>query len=345
MAPTVERVQLAPIYIEKPVAVHEEIRQELVEEIQPIIEVEKFKTEVHQVTQPLFDKEIRPVNMERRTLNTEVLPEVNLPSRGISMPNEQSSVRYLDTTSVMVEKPAQFYEVENRQIIEEIQPVIYKETVVPTVIQETKPVYQKIVEGPTYIQETLPGRDISGMGMNRNAPMMQEQIIEPVAVAFIPEPVVIERVTPVIPIPPPAPAVHHKRGFHMPRFGRKHKTVETTTTTTTTTDRPALLVSNELLYADGVSGANTVLDGADPFNRDYLLADNPITHNEFARQPRDHNLPLKTAGPYLTSEPSIRGTHSRLVTPLGNGGDHYIDEKARNNSTNYNSSQLPANRI
>jgi len=286
----------------------------------------------------------------------------------MALPTDQSSVNYLDTTSVVVEKPARFIEVERNQVIEEIQPVIYKETVVPTLIQETKPVYQKIVEGPTYIQETMPARNISGSGysydQNNNfnqqnnfnqvpqqsnfGGQQQAYMVEPIATgmretpvlietpteiipAVIEEPVVLERVTP---IPPPAPLMNNnnnnKKRFHLPHFGKKHnKTVETTTTTVTTTDRPALAVTNELLYADGVSGANTILDGADPFNRDYLLADNPITHNEFARQPRDHHLPLTTAGPYLTSEPSIGGSHSRLVTPLGNGGDHYVDP-ARN---------------
>jgi hypothetical protein len=163
---TLERVILPTQVRELPVAVHEEIRQELVEEVQPIIEVEKFKTEVHQVTQPLFDKEIRSVNVQSKTLATEILPEVNVQGRGVAMPQEHSTVRNLGTSSVVVEKPAKFIEIEKKQIIEEIQPIVYKETIVPTVIQETKPVYQKIVEGPVYVSETLAARSLSGSGYN-----------------------------------------------------------------------------------------------------------------------------------------------------------------------------------
>jgi hypothetical protein len=159
-APLIEstnlHVDLPVQVIEKPAAIHEEIRREQVEEIQPVINIEKFKTEVIQKTQPLFDKEVRAVAVEQRTLASETLPEVIVPSVQVPVAREVSTVRELNTEAIIVEKPAIINEVEKRQVIEEIQPVIYKETVIPTLIRETKPVYQKVVEATTYVQETLP---------------------------------------------------------------------------------------------------------------------------------------------------------------------------------------------
>jgi len=156
----VQQVLLPTQIVEKPIAVHEEIRNETVEEIQPVVNVEKFKTEIHQITQPLFDKEVRPVHIERSTLNAQMLPDVNVPGSGIALPRDSSTVNYQDSASMVVEKPAIFIETQKRQVIDEIQPIIYKETVVPTVIQETKPIFQKIIEGPVYSQEVLPAQSL-----------------------------------------------------------------------------------------------------------------------------------------------------------------------------------------
>jgi len=158
----INQVLLPTQIIEKPTAIHEEIRREQVEEIQPIVNVEKLKTEVHQVTQPLLDKEIRPIMVTEKTLPGQYLPEVIQPTTSMRSSGEFNTISYRESSSVTVEKPPIFMETDKKQIIEEIQPVIYKETVVPSVIRETKPSYQKIVEGTTYIQETLPPRELHG---------------------------------------------------------------------------------------------------------------------------------------------------------------------------------------
>lgn len=191
-APTISKVLLPTQVVEKPIAVHEEIRKEQVEEIQPVINIEKYKTEVHQVTQPLIDKEIKPVALQQRTLAPQVLPEVSLPGRGAAMASDISTVHVQDKAAMVIEKPAIYTEVDKLQVIEEIQPVLYKETIVPTVIQETKPVYQKIVEGPVYIQETLPVRDLSGTHGVRSVPMQPVQ--QPVFV----QPIMAQPMQPVL---------------------------------------------------------------------------------------------------------------------------------------------------
>eukprot|EP01114_Cavostelium_apophysatum_P018699 TRINITY_DN5850_c0_g3_i1.p2 TRINITY_DN5850_c0_g3~~TRINITY_DN5850_c0_g3_i1.p2 ORF type:complete len:279 (-),score=90.50 TRINITY_DN5850_c0_g3_i1:82-918(-) len=169
--PTLQRVSLPTQYVEKPMAVHEEIRREQVEEIQPVINIEKQKTEIHQVTQPLFDREIKGVNVQQRTLPSETMPDIRMQGRGTYQTAETSSVHMQPSVDRVIEKPAIVREVYKTTIIEEIQPILYKETIVPTVIQETKPVYQKIVEGPVYSQQTLPGRDISATHCYSNAPL------------------------------------------------------------------------------------------------------------------------------------------------------------------------------
>jgi len=152
----VSQVLLPTKVIEKPAAVHEEIRREQVEEIQPVINIEKLKTEVHQVTQPLVDREVRAVGVSERMLATEILPQINRPTVALRSAQDVSTVSYRDQTNIVVEKPALYMETQKKQIIEEIQPVIYKETIVPTLIKETKQIYQTVVEGTTYVHQTLP---------------------------------------------------------------------------------------------------------------------------------------------------------------------------------------------
>lgn len=43
------------------------------------MQIEKLKTEVHQITAPLFDKEVKPVLVEKKVMATEILPEILVP--------------------------------------------------------------------------------------------------------------------------------------------------------------------------------------------------------------------------------------------------------------------------
>jgi len=183
VTPTVTQVTMPTQFIERPVAVHEQIRAEQVEEIQPVINVEKLYTEVIQKTQPLLDKEIRPVLIQQKVLPGQVLPELDLPNVSSRSLQDVSTVQFMNTASMVVEKPPIVNETDRTQIIEEIQPVIYKETIVPTVIRETKPIYQKVVEGTVYVQEVLPPKPLSNSGFSYQQQglqqPMQQQAIQP----------------------------------------------------------------------------------------------------------------------------------------------------------------------
>jgi len=156
-----QQQQLPKQVIQRDPAIHEQIRHETVQEVQPIVNVENLKTEIHQVTQPLIDKEIKPVTILHGSLAPETRPDIEIQSRDIRAPLDYSTTSQC-SASMMVEKPPIYQGIDKTQIVEEIQPVIYKETIIPSIIQETKPIYQKIVEGPTYVQEVLPFKDISG---------------------------------------------------------------------------------------------------------------------------------------------------------------------------------------
>jgi len=253
-APVVSQVLLPTQIVEKPVAVHETIRKELVQEIQPIVNVEKVHTEVHQVTQPLFDKEVRAVQVENRTLGTEILPEVFVAGRGVSQQADVSTISYRDTATVVVEKPAMFMEVEKRQIIEEIQPVIYKETIIPEVIQETKPVYQKIVEGPVYSQTTLAARGVENPSIqaaayvpdNRVVAPVHENVMLPTQIVQKPAAVheeirkeVIEEIQPVVNVEKIHTEVHQ---VTQPLFDREVRAVDVQQRTLATEILPEVLV-------------------------------------------------------------------------------------------------------
>jgi len=155
-----EHIELTPI-------VHENIKEEFIEEIQPVVHVEREKTEVRQIMQPLIDKDVRPVKIEQRTLATEILPTVTKESVNVPRSTLQSTVNVEPVVRKVVEKPAIIKETERWRIIDEITPVIYKDTIVPTIIRVTKPIREVIVESPIYSEQTLAQREITQVERQR----------------------------------------------------------------------------------------------------------------------------------------------------------------------------------
>jgi len=300
--------------VEKPVAVHENIRKETIEEVQPVINVEKLKTEVHQITAPLYDKEVKPVNIERRMLAQEILPEVLVEGRGVRAVEDHSTTRFLDTKSVLVEKAPIVTEVEKRQVIEEIQPVIYKETVVPTVIRETKPVYQKIVEGPVYSHQTLPAQSLQGSNYHYPTNAREAPIEIPSTV-----PVVIREVPRSVPIPVVAPVQQLPIEHH-----RKEIIEDVTTTTTTTTVAPVL---------GGLPGSS---QSAQPHKHHSLFHRNKDTHHTnpnattnysdsrnvgttglpLEKSTHIHNERIGPNGEKIIEDTTTSSSHTQKVLPL-----------------------------
>jgi len=138
--------------IEQPTVIHERVRREEVEEIQPVIHREHERVEVHQVTQPLYEGQIQPTQVVQAELPSETRATV---TRGVYVPSmvPRSTTEFEGVQRVQVQMPPIIMETEKKRIIEEVQPVLYKEVVQPAVIRETKPIYEKIIEAPTIIKE------------------------------------------------------------------------------------------------------------------------------------------------------------------------------------------------
>jgi len=143
---------------------HEKIRKEEVEEIQPVIHRERERTEVHQVTQPIYESETRALSIHEQMLPAETKETVRESLSADFMEqykvNDQSTSEFTGTERVKIEKPAIIVESEKRRIVEEVQPIIYKEIVEPHVFKTTLPIYEKIVEAPTIVKEVLPARTV-----------------------------------------------------------------------------------------------------------------------------------------------------------------------------------------
>jgi len=154
-------VQVLPTQvIEKPFVIHENIRREEVEEIQPIVEVEREKTEIRQIIQPLTDKEIKPVVYETRLLATEVLPTIQPAAVAVVDVVPESTRTFETTVRQVVEKKPIIQETEKWRIIEEVQPIIYREVIVPHIIRTSRPMREVVVEAPLYAETTLMRQDI-----------------------------------------------------------------------------------------------------------------------------------------------------------------------------------------
>src|SRR5262249_23740931 len=133
--------------------VHEKHRIEEVEEIQPVVHREIEKTEIHQITEPIVDNEIAPIIVEEQTLPLDIRPTIIvtqeysfetidlLSSLRIPRSTEEENTIEVDKSHATVVMPTMIHEVEKKKIIEEIQPIIYKEVLQPVIIRKTQPIF------------------------------------------------------------------------------------------------------------------------------------------------------------------------------------------------------------
>lgn len=155
------RQELPREIIEKPVVIHETIRREQIEEVQPVIHLERERTEIRQITQPLFDKEVRPVTVEQRSLPEEFLPVQKKEYINVEKTAPLSTRSFEPIVQRTFEMAPIIEETERLRIIEEVTPVIYKETVIPTIIKVQKPIREVIIEAPTISECILAPRQMS----------------------------------------------------------------------------------------------------------------------------------------------------------------------------------------
>jgi len=129
-------------------------------EVQPVVHRDFHETEVHEVLQPLKEREVAPTEVFHATLPAEVLPEVRKGEMPISAPLAQSESFVAPLTTERFEKTPVIEETVQKRIIEEVQPVLYKEVVKPVLVEQVRPVYEKVVEAPVFISEEKPMVDL-----------------------------------------------------------------------------------------------------------------------------------------------------------------------------------------
>jgi hypothetical protein len=145
---------------EKPTIVKETIIPEERIEIQPVVHRERDQLEVHEVIQPMKERDIAATTVRHETLPSETRATIVENDLGFKNQYRETSTRFVPTVQTeavkrdVVSHAPIIEEHLNKRIVEEIQPVLYKETVVPTIIQETQPIYEKVVEKPVLFEET-----------------------------------------------------------------------------------------------------------------------------------------------------------------------------------------------
>jgi len=157
-------------------------------EIQPVINLERDQTEIHEVIMPIYKTEVLPATIEEKELltiekETVVQSEDNFNKEYKEMIQQlQSNVKMETVERSRIVKPPIIQEVIHKRIIEEIQPVIHKETIVPHIIKETLPMHERLVEAPVLIKETLPEKNL-GITFIEDEGMIDRTVLETKKVA------------------------------------------------------------------------------------------------------------------------------------------------------------------
>jgi hypothetical protein len=156
--PNVERV-------EKPVVVHDKILPSQRTEVQPVIHRDREQVEVHEILQPMRERDIAPTQLQHVEL-----PAQRFESRANDAQFQQrykevsgrirGDVTTVPMTCEQFERAPIVEETIRKKIIEEVQPVLYRETLRPVVVEATKPIYEHIVEAPLLCEEVRPMVDL-----------------------------------------------------------------------------------------------------------------------------------------------------------------------------------------
>jgi hypothetical protein len=128
-------------------------------EIQPVVHRDRQQMEVHQITQPIVEREVLPAVVKEAELPAQYIGEFIENDASSERRYEEGAARYESSVDVdgikrirIIKEPI-VEETIHKTIIEEVQPVIYKETIAPVVIKETLPLYEQVREAPVIIQE------------------------------------------------------------------------------------------------------------------------------------------------------------------------------------------------
>jgi len=139
---------------QKGAVVQERIHHIEEEDIQPVIHLQREKTEIVHVTQPIKETQVLPTTIHQRELPSEFRPDVVIPGQTYARREVFPTVEYAQAERVQVLKPPIVEEVVKKNIIEEITPVVTRDVYQPHVIKERKDIYEKVIEAPVYVEQT-----------------------------------------------------------------------------------------------------------------------------------------------------------------------------------------------
>lgn len=152
----VETVEKKPIYTEV-------VRPKEIVEVQPIIDRVREVTEVHRITKSINTQEISPTTVEEKELAFIENPDVvesreEFEGKYRDLDTERRSNNFIELETFEVERIVKqpiVHEIIHKKVIEEIQPIIHKETIVPHIVREYLPIHEKIIEAPKLFREEL----------------------------------------------------------------------------------------------------------------------------------------------------------------------------------------------
>jgi len=156
-----------------PTIVKETIIPQQTTEVQPVIHRDRELTEVHKIIQPMHERDIAPTQVQYSTLPTEMRPttvmqntefQQQYPSANVQ-PSRSRSLN--QPTGAVYQKPPIVEETIHKRVIEEVQPVLYKDVVQPTVISQTRPIHETVVDAPKIFNEQQPLRDLGTRYLDR----------------------------------------------------------------------------------------------------------------------------------------------------------------------------------
>jgi hypothetical protein len=147
------------VTVPKEAVVREHIHPVEKVEVQPILHRERQQMEVHQIVQPVSEREVLPAVVQEKELPSQFIGDF-VESDTLSQEQYvQGAMKYESSVDVdglrrlrIVKEPI-VEETIKKTIVEEVQPVIHKETIAPVVIKETLPLYEKVIEAPIIFQE------------------------------------------------------------------------------------------------------------------------------------------------------------------------------------------------
>jgi hypothetical protein len=150
--------QQAPVIETLPAMVRPEIVREIIkpvetETVTPVIYRERVETEVRQVTQPIFQKEVLPPTVESKVLPPKYTEAFVAPTPAAPIQPEMTQPILSQPEKRVVYNEPVVQETVKHQVVEDVQPVIYKEVEQQHLVQSEQPVFERVVEAPRVISE------------------------------------------------------------------------------------------------------------------------------------------------------------------------------------------------